>query len=180
MTSSQQTGAQILQRLDQMHQSAQTPIEDHERRFNRTAQPIIQAPQYQAYLIQIYIKTLHSKDLRRALRNRSRLEEDGGQPPQPQLTLGHIQKECRYLNRKFNSIDAFKELYTLKQDYNTPIANHNYEIEKRLALLEVPMEDDLLQDLYRKSLRPDVRDRLARYTFPTYVELRNAAIQISP
>lgn len=166
---------QVLQRLDQIHQSSQTPLEDHERRFNRHAQPILQHPQYQSHLIQYYIKNLYSKDLRRSLRNRYKVMEEDGFTP----TLLHIQQEARFLNRKFISIDAFRELYTLKQDAATPIQTHTYEIERRLALLEVPMEDDLLQDLYRKSLRPDITARLSKYSFNSYTDLRNAALGVS-
>lgn len=166
---------QILQKLDQINQSSSS-LEDHERRFNRHAQPIIQHPQYQGHLIQAYIKTLSNKDLRRSLRNRYKVmvEENEGF-----LTLIFIQQEARFLNRKFKSVDAFKELYALRQDFRTPIAAHNYEIERRLALLEVPMEDDLLQDLYRKSLRPDLAAQLANYSFNSYLELRNSAIKLS-
>lgn len=166
---------QILQKLDQIHQSTAS-LEDHERRFNRHAQPILQHPQYQAHLIQAFIKTLSNKDLRRSLRNRYKamVEENEGF-----LTLITIQQEARFLNRKFNSVDAFRELYALRQDPHTPITVHNYEIERRLALLEVPMEDDLLQDLYRKSIRPDLAARLAQYSFNSYVDLRNAAIRLS-
>lgn len=170
MSLSPQHITQIFQRLDQMHQSSRTPIEEHERQFNRVASPLYQYPQYQAQLIQLYIKSLANNELKRPLLNRLPM----------MTTLANVQNETRQLLRKFASIDAFRELYLLKQSPNTPIAQHNYQIEKRLALLEVPMEDDLLQDLYRKSLRKDVRARLANVQFRCFADLKRAATQISP
>lgn len=156
-----------------MRQSSQT-LDDHERRFNRIAQPLASRGQYQTHLITLYIKSLQNRDLRHSLQSRVAASEIV--PP----TLGSLQLEAHALLRKFASIDAFHELYALRQAPHTPIAQHNYEIEKRLALLEMPMDDDLLQDLYRKSLRPDVAARLANHFFPSYLELRNAALRICP
>lgn len=155
----------VAHQLAQMHQN-NTPIAQFEHAFNSVAQPLLQIPQYQPELQRLYVNSINS-DLRNAVHGR------------PFNSLYELQHEIRMLDRKFASIDAYRTLYTLRQG-NSPIAHHNYRIDSLLALLEVPMADDLLQDMYRKSLRPDVQAALPGRDYPTFADLRRAVARICP
>lgn len=155
----------IAQQLQNLFQGP-TPIDRHEHHFNMIAQPLLQIPQYQPELQRLYVHSLND-DLKRALQGLSF------------HSLYELQHETRMLSRKFVSMDAYNTLYTLRQGHK-PIAQHNYEIDSLLALLEVPMADDLLQDMYRKSIRSDARRAIGNREFASFNDLRRAVAMICP
>lgn len=156
--------ADIVHQLQRLRQGY-TPIEQHEHTFNMIAHPLLRVPQYAPTLIRFYIDSLND-DLRRAV--------------QDQLfdSLLAVQQAARTLARKFQSMDAFNTLYTLRQG-NRSIHELNHEMDVLLRLLEVPMADDLLQDLYRKSIRRDVLQALGDQEFASFNDLRRAVARIS-
>ena len=159
--------ANVAHRLSQLHQGS-TPIAQHEQSFNYIAQPLLQNPQYQAELQRLYINSLND-DLKAAAMSSHATR--GGH-------LLDLQREIQILAHKFASIDAYNALYTIKQSQFTSIAQHNEQIDSLLRLLEVPMGDDLLQDMYRKSLRPDVQMMLANREFASFYDMRMAVAMI--
>lgn len=158
--------ANVAQQLHYLRQG-NNGILQHEYIFNSIAQPLLNIPQYHAELQRLYVQSLND-DLKRAVQNRSF------------ASIAELQQEIRVLAYKFASIDAYNTLYTLQQG-NKPIAQHNSEIDLLLGQLEVPMGDDLLQDMYRNSLRQDVRMRLGENReFASFEELRRAVAMICP
>ncbi|VVT45920.1 uncharacterized protein SAPINGB_P000957 [Magnusiomyces paraingens] len=168
------SSSQIFRKLESFRQPPDVPLETHERRFNRIAAPLLQNPRHQPTLMAIYMRTLASRDLRHSLAARAAACEIA--PP----TLTALQAEARALARKHTSIDAFSELYTMRQGPTISAAAHAAEIEKKLALLEMPLDDDLLQDLYRRSLRPEVAARLHSFQYRSYADLKSDAVRICP
>lgn len=156
--------SQTLHQLAQLHQ--QTPINQHEHIFNSIAQPLLQYPQYQTELSRLYMNSLN-QDLKSALHEFN----------YQNLHLHQVQYQIRALARKFDSIDAYAALYSLKQSGS--IIQHNQQIDSLLALLEEPMADDLLQDMYRKSLNQQVQRQLRKREFKTFHDLRAAVADIS-
>ncbi|KAF5103045.1 hypothetical protein D0Z00_000023 [Geotrichum galactomycetum] len=150
----------------------------HQEYFNSIARPILAIPQLQPDLQRLYIQSLNSPDLRIAL--------EQGLPYYS--SLADLQSEAIRLARKFISIDAYKKLYTLRQPRGRPsgggdgggdsIRMLNAEIDELLGLLEEPMADDLLQDLYRKALRPEVARAIGHVEFESFNHLRHAVLQI--
>lgn len=154
----------VAHHLAQLRQGS-TPILQYEHSWNSVAQPVLHMPQHQQELQRLYAQSLN-RDLRAAI--------DGRQFKD----IFALQQEIRMLARKFASIDAYNTLYTLKQG-DRPIAHHNYQIDSLLNLLEVPIPDDLLQLMYKGSLRPDVLAALQGRDFPSFAELRRAVAMIS-
>ncbi|KAF5115354.1 hypothetical protein DV495_001798 [Geotrichum candidum] len=165
----------ILYQLSQLHQAPNVMLPYHQEYFNSIARPILSIPQLQPDLQRLYIQSLNSSDLRMAL--------EQGLPYY--TSLADLQSESIRLARKFISIDAYKKLYTLRQRSSRgrpsggdSIRALNAEIDELLGLLEEPMADDLLQDLYRKALRPEVARAIGHLEFESFNHLRHAVLQI--
>lgn len=166
----------ILYQLSQLRQDKHTQLSYHQEHFNSIARPVMAIPQLQPDLQRLYFQSLYWQDLRIAL-----------EPGLPYYTsLVDLQSEAIRLARKFISIDAYKKLYTLRQQssrgqgYSTAdsIRMLNAEIDELLGLLEEPMADDLLQDLYRKALRPEVAREIRNIEFASFNHLRHAVLQL--